>query len=58
MYSQMPRPILPKPKLSGEEKGCMAFFGIWFLICAVLGIGLTALIVWLIIEVIQYLGRH
>ena len=32
------------------------FFGLWFAICAVLGIGSVAFVVWVIIKLMSYFG--
>jgi len=33
-------------------------FKLWFALCAVLGVGLIGVLVWLIITVINWIGRH
>jgi hypothetical protein len=41
-----------------EPEGPGIGFKIWFAFCALLGLGMTGVVVWLIIAAIHWLGRH
>jgi hypothetical protein len=40
------------------EKGMAGCFGVWFVFCAALGLGLLAVGVWAVITLVNYLVGH
>jgi hypothetical protein len=44
----------PEPKLPPLSTG----WRVWFAVCGVVGVGILALFVWLVVAAIAWLGRH
>lgn len=41
--------------MNAEEKGCMAAFGVWFVLVAALALGIIGVGIWAVIHVVNWL---